>query len=109
MIEIFLKLLGTLLSGALGYLFLEALKYVPLFEWKVFYKKNVIPFLWTLYGSILIVIIYSFLPQFMPFVENHVGGEIEIDNYSSLILSGGVIGALLKSLFVKQQKAAKIN
>ena len=110
MIQVFLELGGTFISGALMYLLLEASKYTGAeFDWKVFYSKNIKPMKWTALGSVAIIIMYSFLPGMMPFVEVQTGGDIDITSYEGLILGGGLVGGVLKNVIRKKEKAAKLN
>jgi len=98
MIQLFLELGGTLISGALMYLLLEASKYTGSeFDWKIFYETNIKPLKWTGIGSVAIIIVYSFLPQIMPFVELHTNGEIEITSYEGIVLAGAFLGGVIKN------------
>lgn len=105
--ETLLQLGGTFISGALLYLLLEASKYIgPGFDLKVFYKTNIEPLKWTALGSIILILVYSFLPQFVPFVETHAG-EVDITSYEGILLSGATIGALIKGILYKKEKPSE--
>lgn len=105
MMQSFIELGGTFLSGALMYVLLEASKYTgPTFDWKIFYNKNIKPLKWTGIGSLAFIVLYAFVPQVMPFVEVQSGGEIDITSYEGIVLGGGVVGGILKNFFAKKEK-----
>jgi hypothetical protein len=107
--EVFLELGGTFISGSFLYLVLEASKYVGSgFDFKVFYQTNIRPLKWAALGSVVLILVYSFVPQFMPFVESQAG-EVDVTSYEGIILTGGVIGALIKNFFRKKRRTVRIN
>lgn len=100
--EVFLKIGGTFISGAALFLVLEASKYLgPNFNLKIFYKTNIKPLKWSAVGSLILILVYSFLPGLMPFIETHTG-EVNITSYEGIMLSGSIIGAIIKNIFRKK-------
>ena len=109
--QLFLELGTTFLSGALMYLLLEASKYSGKdFDWKVFYNTNIKPLKWTGLGAVAFILLASFTPQLMPFVEVQVGGEVDISSYEGIMLAGSILGAIIKNFLSREEKkkAAKM-
>lgn len=109
MIQEFLEVMGTFGSGFLSYLLLEAIKYGKEFSIIVLWQNNIKPILWTLIGSTVVAALSIFLPQAMPFVEQTVGGSVDVTSYLGLSASGAIIGGLIKAAFSNQKmRAAKL-
>lgn len=101
----FLSTLSEFGLGALGYLLLEASKYIisGSFSLKTFFKSNIYPFLYTLVGGVVVVAIANFLPQYIPFIETASGQAVDL-SFSGLMLTGGFIGGIIKG-YIEKAKA----
>jgi predicted permease len=104
MIQAFLEVMGTFGSGFLTYLILEAAKYGKQFNFKVFWDTNLKPILWSVIGSIAVAAFAVFLPGGMPFIEQTVGEAVDITSYTGLMISGTIIGGIIKSFFGNQKR-----
>lgn len=104
----FLLILKDFGIGILGFLLLEASKhfFAGTFNIYIFFVKNVKPLLWSIIGGIIIATVAVFFPQYVPFVESNIGEDISTD-WSSLLITGGIVGALIKAMFEKNQAKAK--
>lgn len=98
MIESFLEIMGTFTSGFIAYLILESAKYGKAFSFVTLWKTNVKPILWSILGSVVVAATATFLPGFVPFIEQSVGGPLDVTSYSGLMLSGTIIGGFIKAL-----------
>jgi predicted permease len=99
--EVFLTILGEFSLFAFGTILAQATKYVldSNFIWKVFWKTNLKPFIFTFISGVIIAAFSVFLPSYSMFVVELSGQDLEIDNMASLFSVAAVIGTILKSRF----------
>ena len=109
MLQSFLEVMGTFGSGFLTYLILEAAKYGREFKFKTFWKTNLKPLLWSVVGSITVAAFAVFLPDGIPFIEETVGNTVDITSYSGLMISGTVIGGIIKAFFSNKKRKTEVK
>lgn len=107
MLQSFLEIMGTFGSGFLAYLLLEAAKYGKSFNLRVFWLSNLKPILWSLLGAVVVAAFSVFLPQAVPFIEQTVGEAVDVTSYSGLMISGTIVGGIIKASFSNQKMVAE--
>lgn len=107
--ELFLTIIGDFLMGVLGFLILESSKhfFAGTFNLYSFFLTNIKPLLWSVIGGIVIAAFVVFLPEYVPFIEANIGDSITTE-WSNLLLTGGILGALIKALFERKKTKAKV-
>lgn len=100
--EAFLEIAGGFLAFAVSMFVADGIKYFlkpGQFIWKIFYKTNVFPFLWSLGAGILISSLIVFSPAHVIFIENITATDIEFDNMLAVWTSAVILGGIFKEKF----------
>ncbi len=100
----FFKIVLGFLEGVGVYLLAESGKHLfsGNFSISTFFKSNIKPIIWSVIGGVVLAAIYSFLPQILPFIQTQIGTEVNVLDWSALLLTGGSIGAIIKGLTKKE-------